>query len=164
MAVEPLGRFPAARTSDCDEAQAAMAATFLPLRMRMLEPPGPGGVGMRLNALRVADVTVAYVRFGRAVEVATAEAENYHVDLPLSGSARFRTGRRECVEGTPRRAGVFMPGEPAAIDWSGGCGQFCLMFPRAVLQRELEGMLDRPLVKPLVFAEAMDVSTDAGRS
>jgi hypothetical protein len=105
-----------------------------------------------------------YVRFGRAVEVATAEAENYHVDLPLSGSARFRTGRRECVEGTPRRAGVFMPGEPAAIDWSGGCGQFCLMFPRAVLQRELEGMLDRPLVKPLVFAEAMDVSTDAGRS
>jgi hypothetical protein len=33
MAAEPLGRFPAARTSDCDEAQAAMAATFLPLRI-----------------------------------------------------------------------------------------------------------------------------------
>ena len=76
MAAEPLGRFPAARTSDCDEAQAAMTATFLPLRMRMLERPGPGGVGMRLNALQVADVTVAYARFGRAVEVATGEAEN----------------------------------------------------------------------------------------
>src|SRR4051794_26351737 len=74
MPTEPLGRFPAARTSDCDEAQAAMAATFLPLRMRTLGRPGPGGVGMRLNALRVADVTVAYARFGRAVEVATAEA------------------------------------------------------------------------------------------
>jgi hypothetical protein len=58
MAAEPLSRFPAARTSDCDEAQAAMAATFLPLRMRMLERPGDGGVDMRLNALRVADVTV----------------------------------------------------------------------------------------------------------
>jgi AraC-binding-like domain len=86
------------------------------------------------------------------------------VDLPICGSARFRTGRLECVEGTPRRAAVFMPGESAAIDWSGGCGQFCLMFPRALLQRELEAMLDRPLVKPLVFVEAMDVGTHTGRS
>ena len=164
MAAEPLDRFPAARSSDCDEAQAAMAATFLPLRMRMLEPPGPGGVDMRLNAVRVAEVTVAYARFGRAVEVTTAEAENYHVDLPISGSARFRTGRQERVEGTPRRAAVYMPGESAAIDWSGGCGQFCLMFPRALLQGELEAMLDRPLGKPIVFAEAMDVDTDTGRS
>jgi AraC-like DNA-binding protein len=164
MAAEPLDRFPAARTSDFDEAQAAMAATFLPLRMRMLERPTPQGVDMRLNAVRVADVTVAYARFGRAVEIATAEAENYHVDLPLSGSARFRAGRREYVEGTPRRAAVFMPGEPAAIDWSGGCGQFCLMFSRALLQQELEAMLDRPLAEPLVFAEAMDVDTDTGRS
>jgi AraC-like DNA-binding protein len=164
MAAEPLNRFPAARTSDCDEAQAAMAATFLPLRMRMLEPPGPDGVDMRLNALRVGDVTVAYARFGRAVEVATVEAENYHVDLPISGSARFRAGRLERVEGTPRRAAVFMPGESAGIDWSGGCGQFCLMFPRALLQGELEAMLDRPLAEPLVFAEAMDVGTDTGRS
>src|SRR3954453_3438516 len=164
MAAEPLGRFPAARTSDCDEAQAAMTGTFLPLRMRMLEPPGPGGVGMRLNALRVADVTVAYAHFGGAVEIATAEPENYHVDLPISGSARFRTGRLGCVEGTPRRAGVFMPGEPAAIDWCGVCRQFCLMFPPALLQRQLEAMLDRPLVDPLVFSAAMDVSTDMGRS
>ena len=164
MAAEPLDRFPAARTSDCDEAQAAMAATFLPLRMRMLEPPGPGGVDMRLNALRVGDVTVAYARFGRAVEVATVEAENYHVDLPISGSARFRAGRLERVEGTPRRAAVYMPGESAGIDWGGGCGQFCLMFPRALLQGELEAMLDRPLAQPLVFAETMDVDTDTGRS
>jgi AraC-like DNA-binding protein len=163
-AAEPLGRFPVTGTSDFDEAQAAMAETFLPLRMRMLERPGPGGVCMRLNALRVADVTVAYARFGHAVEVATAEAENYHVDLPISGSARFRTGRLEPIEGTPRRAAVFMPGESTTIDWGGGCGQFCLMFPRHVLDRELEAMLDRPLAKPLVFAEAMDVGTDTGRA
>jgi hypothetical protein len=116
------------------------------------------------RALRLADVTVAYARFGRAVDVATAEAENYHVDLPISGSARFRTGLLERVEGTPGRAAVFMPGESTAIDWSGGCAQFCLMFPRALLQQELAAMLDRPLVKPLVFAEAMDVSTGTGRS
>jgi hypothetical protein len=119
MAAEPLGRFPAARTSDCDEAQAAMAATFLPLRMRMLERPGPGGVGMRLNALRVADVTVAYARFGRAVEVATAEAENYHVDLPITGTARFRTGG---VEARPAARRCSCPGRPPASTGGAAAG------------------------------------------
>ena len=57
-----------------------------------------------------------------------------------------------------------MPGEFAAIDWHGGCGQFCLMFPRHVLHRELEAMLDRPVSAPIGFAPAMDVSEDAGRA
>jgi AraC-binding-like domain len=151
------------RTSDVDEAQAAMASTFLPLRLRLTERSGSCGVGLRLNATRVGDATVAYARFDRAVQVITAEAEHYHLDLPISGSATFRSGRRELVEGTPRRAAVFMPDEPAAIDWDGGCGQLCLMFPRHVLHRELEAMLDRPVSAPLSFAAAMDVSVGAGR-
>jgi AraC-like DNA-binding protein len=164
MAGEPLGRFRVARTSDFDEAQDAMATTFLPLRMRLPERSGSRGVGLRLNATRVGGATVAYARFDRAVQVITAEAENYHVDLPISGSAAFRSGRRELVEGTPRRAGVFMPGESAAIDWDGGCGQFCLMFPAHVLHRELEAMLDRSVSAPISFAPAMDVSVGAGRA
>jgi AraC-like DNA-binding protein len=164
MATQPFHRFPVARTSDFDEAQGAMQATFLPLRMRMLEQSGPADVGLRLNALRVAGVTLAYARFGRGVQIDTVEAENYHVDLPISGVARFRSGRQEHVEGTPGRAAVFMPGDSAAIDWSGGCGQWCLMFPRPVLERELEAMLDRPLPRPITFAPVMDVTRGPGRA
>jgi hypothetical protein len=44
MAGEPFRRFTVARTSDPDEAQEAMQSTFLPLRMRLLEPVGSGGL------------------------------------------------------------------------------------------------------------------------
>jgi hypothetical protein len=49
-------------------------------------------VGLRLNATRVGEATVAYAGFDRAVQVITAEAEKYHVHLPISGSAACRSG------------------------------------------------------------------------
>lgn len=165
MAAEPFARFGVARTSDLDAAQDALQKTFVPLRLRLLEPVGPQGLlDLGLNAVRVGDVTVGYVRFGGGVQVDTAETENYHVDLPVSGVAYARSGRLDRVESTPRRAAVFMPGLPADIEWRAGCAQFCLMVPRHVLQQELEAMLDRPLSAPLVFAPAMDVTGDGGRA
>src|SRR4051795_10703193 len=165
MAAEPFGRFPVARTADVDEAQEAMRSTFLPLDLRPLEPVGSGGgLDLGLNATRVGDVTVTYVRFGRGVQIDTAEAENYHVNLPITGGTVSRSGRLEPVASTPQLAAVFMPGLDAELEWQAGTAQFCLMFPRHVLQQELEAMLDRPLAAPLVFAPAMDVTGDAGRA
>jgi AraC-like DNA-binding protein len=165
MATEPFSRFTVARTSEFDEAQNAMQATFLPLRMRLVEPDGTGGrLPLGLNAIRVGEVTISYVRLGRDVQVDTVEAENYHVNLPVSGGTLSRSGRLERVETTPGRAAVFMPGLPAEITWRAGCGQFCLMFPRRVLQQELETMLGRPLREPLTFSPAMDVTSGAGQA
>jgi AraC-like DNA-binding protein len=165
MAAEPFARSPVARTADLDEAQEAMRSTFLPLDLRPLEPVGSGGgLDLELNATRVGDVTVTYVRFRRGVQIDTAEAENYHVNLPVSGGTVSRSGRLEQVESTPGRAAVFMPGLPADIAWRAGCAQFCLMFPRPVLQQELEAMLGRPLREPITFTPAMDVTTGAGQA
>jgi AraC-like DNA-binding protein len=68
------------------------------------------------------------------------------------------------VASTPQLAAVFMPELDAELEWQAGTAQFCLMFPRHVLQQELEAMLDRPLAAPLAFAPAMDVTGDAGRA
>jgi AraC-like DNA-binding protein len=109
-------------------------------------------------------VTAGYVRFGRDVEVVTAEADNYHVNLPITGGTDSRSGRLERVQATPQRAAMFMPGLPADIGWRADCAQFCLMFPRRQLHQELEAMLDRPLARPIEFAPAMDLTTDRGRA
>jgi AraC-like DNA-binding protein len=164
MAAEPFARFRVARTSDLDEAQGAMQTTFLPLRMRTLERRPITDLDLRLNAIRLGTLTVSYARMGIGLRVDTAEAENYHVNLPLFGGTDSRSGRLEPVRSTPGRAAVFMPGLPAEIDWQAGCAQFCLMLPRAVLQQELEAMLDRPLSDPLVFTPAMDVRSGDGRA
>lgn len=159
---KPLSGFAMARASDVAEAEQALTVTFLPARVRALERLDIGGVGMRLDAIEVGQVTFANLQFGRDVEVATTEAVNYHVDLPIRGVAHFRS-ERGARQGTPAQAGVFMPGESAVIDWGGGCEQSCLMFPRALVQQELEAMLDAPVTKPIEFAPAMDVSNGAGR-
>ncbi|WP_214364720.1 AraC family transcriptional regulator [Pseudonocardia sp. H11422] len=165
MGEEPFGRHRVAWTTDFAEAHAAMESVFLPLRMRLNEPTPPARpLDMALNALRVNEVTVSYVRFGRDIHIHTAEAENYHVNAPLCGRTDSRTGRLERVRSTPGRAAVFLPDLPGDIDWRGDCAQFCLMFPRRALQTELEAMLDRPVNGPIEFAPAMDLTTDHGKA
>jgi AraC-like DNA-binding protein len=162
MPDEAFGPYRLARTEDLDRAQAAMESVFLPLRLRLREPTAP--LDMALNARLVGDVTASYVRFGRDLELVTAEAENYHVNIPITGGTDSRSGRLERVQATPQRAAVFMPGLPADIGWRGDCAQFCLMFPRRRLHHELEALLDRPLSRPIEFAPAMDLTTRRGRA
>nr|WP_275403999.1 helix-turn-helix domain-containing protein [Pseudonocardia acidicola] len=141
-----------------------MESVFLPLQMRLQRSAAAKSLGLVLNARCVGEVTVSYVRFGCGVHIDTAEAENYHVNAPLCGGADSRTGRMERVQAIPGRAAVFMPDLPADIDWRGDCAQFCLMFPRHVLQRELEAMLDRPVARPIEFAPGMDLTTGHGQA
>ena len=161
MSQEPFGSYQVARTADLDTAQAAMERLFLPLRLRLREPAAP--LDMALNARPVGDMTASYVRFGRDVELVTAEADNYHVNIPITGATDSRSGRLERVQATPQRAAVFMPGLPADIGWRHDCAQFCLMFPRRRLHHELEAMLDRPVTRPIDFTPAMDLTTDRGQ-
>lgn len=100
---------------------------------------------------------------GRNIELVTAEADHYHVNIPITGGTDSRSGRLERVQVTPQRAAVFMPGLPADIGWRGDCAQFCLMFLHRRLHHELAAMLHRPLARPIEFAPAMDLTTDRGR-
>ncbi|WP_170231141.1 cupin domain-containing protein [Pseudonocardia kunmingensis] len=147
------------RTVDLDEAHAEVGAVFLPHRVEVLERAAE--LDMQLNALRLGAVTAGYLRYGPKIRTLTVEASNYHVNLPLTGTTRSRSGLREPVESTPRRPAVFMPRAPADIMWSAGSTQLCLMLERGVVDRELEKLLGHPLPRPLEFAVAMDLTTGA---
>ncbi|MGK5111811.1 AraC family transcriptional regulator [Geodermatophilus sp. CPCC 205506] len=142
----------------------ALQSTFLPLHMQLRESTGTRVLDSALNAVRIGDATVSYAWLSRSVQIDTAEAQNFHVNIPLAGGTVSRSGRLERVISTPDRAAVFMPGLPATIEWRAGCGQFCLMISPHVLQQELEAMLDQPIVKPINFAPAMNLATDGGRA
>jgi AraC-like DNA-binding protein len=151
-----------ARAHDADEAHEAVTRTYLPHRLEVLEREND--LDMRLNAIRVGAVTAGYLRYGGAVRLGTADADNYHVNLPVSGRCEQRCGSFEPVHTGPGRAAVFMPGHPADLRWGAGCAQLCLMIDRQELELELERQIGRPPGQRLVFATAMDLDTPAARS
>jgi AraC-like DNA-binding protein len=144
--------------ADLDEAHAALESVYLPLRLQLLQGPGP--VGMRLSAVRVGAVTIGHARFERDVRIVTSDAVGYHVNIPLAGRTESRTGREDPVMASPERAAVFLPDQPGDIRWQRECEQLCLEIGREQLQAELEGMIERPVPR-IEFGAAMDMTTPA---
>ncbi|WP_290055617.1 AraC family transcriptional regulator [Amycolatopsis solani] len=159
---ELLSGHPVARARDVDEAHEAVTRTYLPHRLELLDRGS--GFDMRLNAVRVGAVTAGYLCYGSAVRLGTADAGNYHVNIPVTGRCEQRCGSAEPVFAAPGRAAVFMPGYPADLRWGAGCAQLCLMIDRRDLELELERQLGRPLGERLRFTTTMDLDTPAARS
>jgi AraC-like DNA-binding protein len=118
---------------------------------------------MELAATRLGDLTAGLLSYGESVRMVTAEATNFHVNLPLRGTAISRSGAAEGVPLEVGLAGVFPPEAPANISWSEDCAQLCLMVPRETLEDELERLLGRSLGVPLSFEFRMDLRSGPGR-
>ncbi len=132
-----------------------MPATFIP-------PDRKPSLDVRLNVIKIGRITAGYLRFGDAMRIRTAEAANYHLDIPVAGSSAMRSGLGPPVHATTSTAAVFMPGRPADLDCDRACAQICLMFPREGMQTELENLLGESVARPLEFTRPMDLRTLAG--
>jgi AraC-like DNA-binding protein len=97
------------------------------------------------------------------VQLRTADAENFHVNLPIHGPVSSSNGCGDSVVTRPGEGLVFSPGAPAEMRWSADCTQLCLMVPRARLEAELEQLLGRSLRGRLVFDFAADLHRPLGR-
>lgn len=120
---------------------------------------GATDVGLRLNALKVGRLTCGYMQLHDPVRLATAEAENFHIDIPTRGRATMRAGLGRPIYGTPHTAGVFMPGRPVVIDSEAEFAQLSVMIPRDQMQLALEDLLSLDLPRPLEFTGEIDLST-----
>lgn len=147
---------------DIDHARQALSNVFLPVDFPSARTSTI--VDLKLNALRVGRLTCGYMSFHDAVSIETAEAENYHVDIPTGGRAMMRAGLGSPVYGSDMTAGIFMPGRPVDIDCEEGFAQLSLMIPRDLLQLEIENLLGDELASPLEFKEELDLTTPGARS
>jgi AraC-like DNA-binding protein len=157
---EMFGSRRIASSQDVDHARQALSAVFLPVDFPSART---SNIDMQLNALTVGQITCGYMRFRDPVRIATAEAENFHIDIPTDGRATMRTDLGSPVYGTPDTAGIFMPGRPVDIDSGERFSQVSLMIPREVLQLEVENLLSENLVRPLEFSSVLDLTTPAAR-
>ncbi len=148
-------------TDDRDEAEQVLTDLYLPNRLDL--DRSSAGLGMEVTGLRLGALTVGRLTYGRPVRLRTAEAENFHVNLPLRGRVASRLGTAERVTTGPGEGLVFSPGAPAEISWSAGSEQLCLMISRARPEAELEQLLGRSLRGPLTFNPAADLNSALGR-
>lgn len=158
---EMFGRHRIATAPGVEQAREALSEVFLPVDFPSARASSI--VDLRLNALTVGRVTCGYMRFRDAVCIETAEAENFHVDIPLSGRTTMQAAFGSPIYGTPGTAGVFMPGRPVQLDCGEGFAQLSVMIPRADLQRELEHLLGDEQVQPLEFTAELDATAPGGR-
>lgn len=148
-------------TGDRDEAERVVAELYLPHRLDLSRGSAP--LGMEVAGLRLGAPTAGRLTYGRRVRLRTADADHFHVNLPLRGRAVSRRGTGEPVTTGPGEGLVFSPGAPAEMSWSADCEQLCLMIPRACLEAELEQLLGRPLGGRLTFEFATDLHSPVGR-
>ncbi|CAN5227363.1 AraC family transcriptional regulator [soil metagenome] len=151
---------PRAESVDIDHARELLSDVYLPVTFP--SPSTSTNVGLRLNALKVGRVTAGYLRFGDAIRIRTAEATNYHLDIPLTGRAVMGSGTHGPVYGTPQTAALFMPGRPADLDCDSQFSQIAVMIPRADMHLELENLLGHRAAKPLAFSPTLDLASGPG--
>jgi AraC-like DNA-binding protein len=147
--------------ADRDEAEQVIAELYLPNRLDLSGSPAP--LDMEVRGLRLGGLTAGRLTYGREVRLSTADAECFHVNIPVHGRATSRMGTAEPVTAAPGEAVVFSPGAPAEMSWSVDCEQLCLMIPRACLEGELELLLGRPVGGRLTFDFAAATDTPSVR-
>jgi AraC-like DNA-binding protein len=110
---------PVVHTPDREE---AVERVFLPNRVQVV--PRSATWDMRLNAVTLGSVRVAYLGYGTDARVVTAEPSHFHVDVPVHGTGvEARPGGLPAVHATTECAAVFSPDRPVEPDWQGDCGQ-----------------------------------------
>jgi hypothetical protein len=107
------------KTDDRDEAESFVTELFLPNRLEL--SGGSPRLGMEVAGLRLGALTAGRLTYGRRVHLRTADAENFHVNIPLRGRVVSRNGSGEPVTTGPGDGLVFSPGGPAEMAWSADC-------------------------------------------
>jgi AraC-like DNA-binding protein len=158
----PLSGHTVLQTRDIGTAEQTLSRCYLPLRLRTTRPGTP--LDARLNAMTLGRATVGAIGFDSEVRIVTEEAENFHVDIPLSGVAVSGAGTAQQVVTKPGAAQVFMPGERADLRWSGTTRQLCVMVQTPALESHLSSLLGTDLTHPIAFRPTMDLRSPGGQT
>jgi AraC-like DNA-binding protein len=147
-------------SEEFDDAAAIIADVFVDNRLEALGDPA--GMRMQMRCLRLGSVTVGLLGLGAEVRLTSAELENFHLNTPISGRARYRYGNEPEVV-TAGSGLVFSPGEQTVVDWSRDCVQLCLMVPAGRVELAIEQTLGRQVRGPVVFDLAAGLEEHVAR-
>ena len=110
------------------------------------------------------NLSLNYMRYGCDVAINPGELTDFYlVQIPLTGSARVRNGRKT-VEATQRVGSVLNPTRETQMIWHQGCEKLLLQIDAQTLHRTAEGILGQPIPHPIVFDPELRLQTPALQS
>jgi AraC-like DNA-binding protein len=148
-------------TVDIDHARSVLNRYYYPVVVGA--PEGVDGFGLDLEVIQLGPLTVGQLRFSGPVSLAASELDAYHVSMPTVGRMEARHAGHEVVAG-PSAGIVFGPENPVYTMHDANSAALAVKIERGALERELAGLLGRPVTGPIELPPAIDLSGGPGRS
>ncbi len=143
-------------TGDPDVASAVLSDAYAELTIRLPSTAGP--FGMRLEHVELPDVEIAVLDLSSA-RLRTVPYPTYTVCLPVQGRVRVSAGDTSVAIGDGRGISVCPASGEVEVEYlSDDCRVLTVTLGRHALERELEGMLGRPIDSPICFDLALDTA------
>jgi AraC-like DNA-binding protein len=121
---------------------------------------GEGPFQATMNAVRLRDVTLAYLDFHAVTTLSVPKTgDHYSVHMPMSGRARCLYDG-DPVEVLSYLALVVNPGTELSMAMEFDTPQLIVRIEVQALERQLARMLGRTVTRPVVFDSCMDLTTD----
>ncbi len=122
-----------------------------------LGAPESADTKVGVEVIQLGPLTVGHLTFAGHVTLVAAEADAYHVTLPVSGRVVARRNGRDVVAG-PATAVAFRPGDPVYLRPEAPSTEIDVRIERWALESELASLLGHPVEGPIDLPAAFDLT------
>ncbi len=149
ISADPLGGHRLLHSTDVELVRATVAEQFCDHDLI----PGPAHDSFNAchNHAQGQSLSLNYIRYGCDVTINPGELTDFYlVQIPLSGGARVRNGRKT-VEASQRVGTVLNPTRETQMIWYEGCEKLLLQIDATALHQTAERILGQSILHPIVF-------------
>lgn len=156
----PLQNYEVLVTEDVDETMEMLGAFLGPTKLVVQGEPDE--FVATFHALRLRDVTLAYLDFQTAVELNIEHTRDlYAVHMPMNGQATVRYSDGRDIVATTLSAAVVNPGDEVTMNWAFDSPQLIVRIEARAVKRQLARLLGHRGAGDVVFAPEFELTPDA---
>ncbi len=160
LSIGALGERLLFHTRELDEAREKVAALYTPHRLDFT------GRHRQLDTYfyhtPLMRTSVNCLGYGSDMIIEPGDLQSFFlVQMPVHGKAHAVCGNQS-VDSGPELGSVLSPTVPTRMNWRANCWQVQVRLDRALVERYLVNLLERPLTEPLMFNLGMDMCSPGG--
>lgn len=115
----------------------------------------PRDLLFRHGGAALPDLSVGMIQYSTCAHIRTEDlCYSYSISLPIQGTQHFERGKQQ-LESNPQTGLILSPGHPIHLTLNEDCHKYLVRLSRAAVEAKLEKLLNRRVVKPVIFQPGM---------